>query len=331
MSHAIDPAPPATSDDVTLAALALAGIVVAGAAGPRVHVRRLHEAFGASIAGAVVGVGWGVDVAFDLPAATDFIRLDICALAGRYRIGGIALDGALLSGLAPRRVAGAAVAVAADDDGGALCFEAVQGRPVVELDVRGLVPAPVRMVVSIRREAAPDLQARVLAGLEDLAAGLCREAAASTESDALLGRQLQAQAGQLAALAAEARDARQLAVAQLARIEELHAASAATAEGIATLGADLTASTTAAAYASEAATQAASAAASQATDALLARVDALHAQVRATAATAASGTAAGIEATRGDLALLRAEIAELAALVREGWLRRALRRLGMRT
>lgn len=322
MRQDIDPTPTVGSGDIALAALSLSGILVAGAAGPRLHSRRLHEAFGLGIAGTVVGVASDVEVAFDLPQGGDFVRLDIAALPGRYRIGGMSINGVVVTGLRSRRVSGACALPPIEGDGDSIRFESHQGRPVIELDVRSLVAGPARIAVSIRRESPPDLQPSVLAGLEDLAAALRREVLASAESEVAIGRQLRAQAAVLHVLAADAQDARQLVSTQRTRIEELLVTTAAMQAGVATLGADLAASAATALQATDAAAQASAA--------VVERVDALHAQFRATAAASASCTAAGIEAARNDLAVLRTEVAELAALVRGGWLRRALRRLGLR-
>lgn len=308
--------------DLALAAFAVAGTLVAGPAAPRLYPRRLHEAFSASIAGVVVDAGADLEVAFDLPAAADFVRIGIPAVPGHYRVGRILIDGVAVVQLAARRVESTAAAPAGEMDDDSLRIEARSGRPQVDLDVRGLVVGPARMVVSIRRELPPDLVSSELGGMLDaLGRDVRHDATGVVESVSTLSRRLQEQAVVLRASDVRAMDAaneaRDLGHRQLAVLAE------SLAEGAKAVAAQEVAREALADLLERQAEAGRTAAG------LIERLDALHAQVRATSAATASTTVFAVDAVRGDVAALRADVEQLTALVREGMLRRVLRRFGL--
>jgi hypothetical protein len=141
-------------------ALVIAGIVTSGASMPRLRCRRTGQAFAAgfSVGGTVEEIGESVKVRFLLSdPAVDFVRIEIPALPGRYRIESMDVAGERVGDLARRviDVRGKRLHIDAPDK----VRHAAEGeRPSVEIDVRDLQglrkKSSAQIDVVVRREDA---------------------------------------------------------------------------------------------------------------------------------------------------------------------------------
>lgn len=223
-------------------AYAVAGVVVGGASAPRLSCRRAGEgdAAGRHVAGELLAVDGGAHLRFTLPdRAVDFVRVEPAAIPGSYCIVRFTCAGIEVGDLA-RRVVAVSGRLLRAGSGVGLSFESEQGRPAVELDVRGLFDGDGGPVIEmlLRREgdAAAALRAstalaeamarthddassghaglaRGLAGvsarLDDVDAGLAGLAGLASSVERLadhvagLGESVPALAGQLNALAGQ--------------------------------------------------------------------------------------------------------------------------------
>lgn len=196
--------------------------ILAGTGAPALGHRRVGEGYAAArtVYGSVLDVGESVTVRFALGGAIaiDFVRLDIPAIPGTYRIERIALRGIEIGDLA-RRV------IAVRDrllDGAALhqIRYASDGlRPTVEIDLRGLASGP-----AMRPE---DDVIDVLVAREDAAVELRTAIASNAQAHADLVRKHARELGELAF--AQGREARR----QTSRLGEQAAQLSAVTEALA--------------------------------------------------------------------------------------------------
>lgn len=170
--------------------LATAGIVMEGALQPRLRCRRTGQAFAAgfSVNGVVEEIDAQLRVRFILPgdAAVDFVRIEIPAVPGRYRIEAMRVGNASVGDLARRviDVRDRRLPIEAPDQ---VRYAAESGRPSVEVDVRGLQKA----------SSAP-AQIEIVVHREDAFMALAEEAAAHARE---LSAQIAAQSRELTSLA----------------------------------------------------------------------------------------------------------------------------------
>ena len=123
-------------------AFAVAGVVPDGDASPRLRHRRAGGGYDQAgvVPGRVVAVGDGVELCFQLPpGGVDFILVEPAAVPGRYRIPRLAYAGVVVADLASRVIAAdGGVDVDVHANPAAVQFGDGRGRPVLEIDVRGL-------------------------------------------------------------------------------------------------------------------------------------------------------------------------------------------------
>lgn len=170
--------------------LATAGIVMEGALQPRLRCRRTGQAFAAgfSVNGTVEEIDAQLRVRFIVPAdaAVDFVRIEIPAVPGRYRIEAMRVGNVSVGDLARRviDVRDRRLPIEAPDQ---VRYAAESGRPSVEVDVRGLWKA----------SSAP-AQIDIVVHREDAFMALAEEAAAHARE---LSAQIAAQSRELTSLA----------------------------------------------------------------------------------------------------------------------------------
>lgn len=121
-------------------AFAVAGVLPEGEAAPRLGHRRAGEGYEQArrVTGEVVAVDQGLTLRFALPAVpVDFILIEPAAVPGRYCIPRMVYAGREVDDLG-RRVIAAHARLDEAPAGGGIRFMSMEGRPAVELDVRGL-------------------------------------------------------------------------------------------------------------------------------------------------------------------------------------------------
>lgn len=226
--------------------LATAGIVMDGASQPRLRCRRAGQAFAAgfSVGGVVEEIDAELRVRFAVPgdAVADFVRIEIPALPGRYRIEAMSVGDVHVGDLARRviDVRDQRLPIEAPDK---VRYGAESGRPSVEVDVSGLPglqrtsSAPTHVDIVIRREDAFRALAEEAAShARDLSAQIAGQSRELTSLAFRHNQELHRQAEELARQGGELRQQRESAQTAL---KTLHDQSQVLSETLASLQQDV--------------------------------------------------------------------------------------------
>lgn len=147
-----------------LVALEVAGLVLLPGRGPRLYHRCVGDGFSrdASVTGALVAIDHAATVEFLLPAtAVDYLRFELPAIAGCYRVGQVVVGGEEVEDLSRRVMAMHGRRLQDPDSPSEIRLAGWSSAPSFELDVRDLsigsgkvATAPVRVRVTLRKEHA---------------------------------------------------------------------------------------------------------------------------------------------------------------------------------
>lgn len=176
-------------------ALQVAGLALMPGGGPSMYTRGLNESFTADtrVRGRLVGLEDVAVIRFEMPPGNraDFIRLDVPALVGTYKLSRLVVDGEVVPDLRRRLVAVHGQSIE-ENDPGAVLVSSPDFPPYVELDVSDLAIrswvgiSAARVLRAAGADSAvgvPDLSSGVSTGVERSLAAV--ETAALDQTEAL--------------------------------------------------------------------------------------------------------------------------------------------------
>lgn len=141
-------------------ALAIAGVVLLPDRRPRLCCRRVGEGFARDrwVTGTLVDIDDAADLAFELPSGrVDYLRFDLPAIAGCYRMGPVVIDGSEAEDLSRRVTLVHGRRLQDPDSAAEVRLAEWSSAPWFEMDVRGLLGTggkaePVAVRVKVRKE-----------------------------------------------------------------------------------------------------------------------------------------------------------------------------------
>lgn len=157
-----------------LVALEVAGLVLRPGRGPQLYRRCAGDAFprDASVMGTLVDIGDAANLEFSVaPGTVDYLRFDLPAVAGCYRMGPVAIDGIRVEDLARRVVMVHGQRLQDPESAAEIRVADWSSAPWFELDVRALLGSaaraePIKVRIAVRKEhAAIEMDRRLDAAL----------------------------------------------------------------------------------------------------------------------------------------------------------------------